>query len=397
MERDINNNNSIEMQNMGSSVQPTQAYKSQQPRQDLFPPYNPQSTSIPLKRVPLPWQQYLPSIHAIFYIDLILTAGFLALNIVWIIYGISLTFAILAGLHFLHSFSWFIGLALVYRVEAKSYTLFYTVVYVISSVIDILILIPRIIIPLTCSPGGCNFTVDGYSLGPIYVSGDLIYMWISLGVNIAWIVIDIWASAVGVQTLKKVIKWIDEQSVVLSHTELGLKTYKPLYEHRGALRGLFVLELAFAIGIIILVAVGFYVTDLYAWLTFGVAIHLFLWVGIRAVAGTPDIANRRNPDDGIKSKTYVTYILLLSILSMLVDGASVAWRLIILIQCLNSGTCSSTSFESTVNLILSWLIWALNLFLLIISIVYVVYIVRIRYFMHKDLMNKQVDLKKKIN
>jgi hypothetical protein len=325
------------------------------------------------------WNAFKPWIWVFSIADFLVLAG-LTFVVVWWIFGISMPFifALLIFLSALHTFTWFIGYALCKDMTSKYYTFFFAFTYGLSAVLDIISVVIIVILIIVCGIDGAscsNITIFGFNIGDLYTADDSIYIWLMLIAVCAFIVIDIVMSSMGIAIYKKVVKKqiemvrdIDDSSSILVQ-----RSPQALYRARGIIRGLWMLEFFSLIGIIILIALGISVDPVFEYLTFAQFIHLILWIGIRAVAGSSDHLVGGLTTDAMQSISYIIIILLLTILTCLASGMVFVWRLILLITC-GTGCSSAGAFDGTINMILSGLVVFFDLCLLVISIIYLIFV-----------------------
>ncbi|MCJ7636263.1 MAG: hypothetical protein MUO21_02105 [Nitrososphaeraceae archaeon] len=315
------------------------------------------------------YAKYIPWIWIAMILDLLLIIGFIIIHILWLENAnLTIMFSLLAILSSVHTFSWFAGYALTKHYMSKFYMFFFSFIYFLSVFLNLLSLILRLIIYFLCGSDGssCDVTLFGYNFGQPYTSDDQIYILLSGIWVIAFIVLSLVQAIIGVEMYKTLIQYYETLG---KQDPNDIKSSEMLYRARGVIRGLYVIEFVLAISLIVIAALGVSVTTTFEYLTFGQLIHLFLWVGIRVIAGSSDKMLQGVKSDAINSMTYIVVVMMLVVLEFIGSGIVFVWRFIILVTC---DTCSFDTFESTINLLFSIFMNILDFVLLVISLVYMV-------------------------
>lgn len=327
-------------------------------------------------------------------LDVFFTSSLIAIFILWSPVTISATYAWTATVHILHLFSWFIALAILAGSDSQFYNLFFTAIYFLAAFLDFFGgVVPRIALIASCGRTSCTSVHDQF---------DYRYVWASMFAIIGLVCVDIAQIVMGFRYL--VDAKIYRQSAIAnakitakSNFRANLYLFKidiSLYRARNIIRGIYSLDILLLVALIIIFALGVSVNNTFAWLLFFQLPHAWLWIGVRAIAGSRDgMLDQDTPPDAAKSQSYIKFIMALSIIAAILDFASFVWRLVIMIDCHTNGICSSASFEPVVNSIFSWLTCLLNLILLIISITYAIIIPSISYMVSKETARRQYNWK----
>ena len=115
-----------------------------------------------------------------------------------------------------------------------------------------------------------------------------------------------------------------------SNVRAGLynKAKRSLYRARVWMMSMWKLDFFTTLGVGLIFAFGLNLSDAFGFLVLFQVLHAFLWVGGRALAGTPDL----RVSDGMFDLNYVYLMVMLYAVDGLLVVASLVWRIILLVE-----------------------------------------------------------------
>ena len=260
-------------------------------------------------------------------------------------------FALLFLLEILHLFSWFAGLTIYLEIPSISFMRFYTLVVFLNILFDLASLIVRIILLSKCNTE-CKDAI--------------LFVWIttiSVAVLLLLSIITIFFSSPLSALFKRWKDRVSQDVRVRAGSDVNAGFYnkakRSLYRARTWMMTLWKLDFFTTLGIAAIFAFGLNISDTFGFLVIFQALHAFLWVGGRALAGTPDV----RVSDGIFDINYVYMMLIFYAVDSLLVVASLVWRVILIIEEHKVGS----GIHSDITIVFGWITIALVAILGLVS------------------------------
>jgi hypothetical protein len=270
--------------------------------------------------------------------------------------NIPIWYGIAAVFHCLHVFSWTGSMSIGAGVLSIPFGKFLFIVFFIAFFFDMISLFIRILI---------MFGTLGGWIGPLFGFFTLVLSIIYIAVDVIHIIM----SAAVTRTMKifrqRIFKYIDAKMQSNVRADMLYKISRLLYRSRLILSLLWKLDLIFIGTLLISFAIGFNLSLNFGLLTLLQFPHVFFWVFIRAVCGSPEV----HPPDAITVPGFIFLTFAIVLISLGLDAVSNFLRLIVLIrETTNPTIVAVPSSLTNLRLFFGWFAFTLVLLLIIFDI-----------------------------